>query len=322
MKKPAWARGSQLQDLSSHGVVTRAQLREAKVSDSSITTRCAPGGPWQWVLPGVYLLHNGHPSQLQRSLAALAYGGPGSLISGRVGLAAHGFGADATSNEVHLLIPSGNHRASKSFVRIERTSRMPDAIKVGSLRVAPLVRALADSTRAMRTDDRCTRLIAEVVQRGGATLGEIIRELEDGPRRYSALSNRIVRDLRDDAHSVAELHAQKLYARSGLPPMLHNVEIHTVDGRLLCIVDNWLDTVGLAWEIDSLAHHLSPAEHARTMARRTDMQGNGLIVLSHLPNEIRDHPDKVIADLRAHIDIASQRPRPPVTMRRRGAASA
>lgn len=318
MRKPTWARTTQLRDLSSHGVATRAELREAKVTDSSLTARSAPGGPWQRLLPGVYLLYNGYPSPLQRSIAALAYCGPDSLLTGRAGLAAHGFGTHATSSEVHVLVPAGLHRASTSFVRTERTTRLPDAVVKGSIRVAPLVRCLADSTRATTTDAQCAQLITEVLQRGGTTLQALERELAEGPRRFGAISKRVARELRDNAHSVAELEAQKLYSASGLPPMAHNCDIFTAEGAFLGCADNWLDTIAFNWEIDSIAHHLSPAEHERTMARRTRMQNNGLVVLSHLPSEIRNYPERVLADLRAHIEIASSRPRPPVTMRPRG----
>ncbi|MCC8927377.1 hypothetical protein [Rhodococcus sp. I2R] len=315
MKKPTWARTSQLQDLSTHCVVTRAQLREAKVSDSTLTARSGPGGPWQRVLPGIYLLHNGYPSQLQRSVAALEYCGPDGLITGLVGLGAHGYGTDSSPNEVHVLIPGDARRASKSFVRVERSWRMPEAVVKGSLRVAPLVRSLADATRSTKTDEHCVKLIAEVVQRGGATLDDIARELAEGPRRYGAISKRVVRELRDDAHSVAELQAQKLYADSGLPPMMHNCNIYTASGEFICNTDNWLDCVGFSWEIDSLAHHLSPKDHAETMSRRMRMQGHGLIVASHLPRDIRDNPGRVLADLRSHYQQALNRPRPPVVVR-------
>lgn len=317
MKTPAWAKSPQLlHDLSTHGVATRAQLRDAKVSDSSLTARTQPGGPWQRLLPGVYLLHNGYPSSLQRSIAALAYGGPESVVTGRVGLGAYGYGNHATSSEVHILIPAGSRRASKSFVRVERTWRMPDAIEKGSLRVAPLVRSLTDTTRAVKTDEHCVQLIAEVVQRGGVTVDDIALELSEGPRRHGAISRRVIEELRDDAHSVAELQAQKLYAQSGLPPMRRNVAIYTESGRLLCITDNWLD-IGFCWEIDSLAHHLSPTDHAHTIARRNDMTGHGLIVLSHLPRDIRDNPKKVLADLQSHYTLALDRPCPPVSVRPR-----
>ncbi|WP_037140989.1 hypothetical protein [Rhodococcoides fascians] len=316
MKKKTW-RTSEVHNLSSHGVVTRAQLREAKVSDSALTARCSPGGPWQRLLPGVYLLHNGFPSQLQRSTAALAYGGSDSVITGRVGLAAHGFAADSTSNEIHILIPDTVRRASTSFVRVERTWRRPTPMTKGSLRVSPLVRCLVDTTRAAKTEDQCVRLIAEVVQREGATLREISSELAQGPRRYGALSKRAVRELSDDAHSVAELNAQRLYSRSGLPPMMHNVAIYSATGQFICATENWLDSVALAWEVDSLAHHLLPRDHTKTMERRTRMQSHALIVASHLPREIRDNGQQVIEDLHAHYQLALSRPRPPVIARQR-----
>ncbi|OZF33471.1 hypothetical protein CH296_10820 [Rhodococcus sp. 14-2496-1d] len=93
MKRRLWNADS-LFDLSSAGVVTRRQLREAGVSDAAIDSRCAPGGPWQRLLPGVVLLRNGHPSTLERSAAALAYGGPMSMITGCVGLDSFGYGTN------------------------------------------------------------------------------------------------------------------------------------------------------------------------------------------------------------------------------------
>ncbi|MBY6410622.1 hypothetical protein HQ346_04925 [Rhodococcus sp. BP-252] len=314
MKKPKWS-PSQLHDLSTHGVVTRAMLREAKVSDSTLTARCAPGGPWQHALPSVYLLHNGYPTPLQRSIAALEYCGPTSMITGRVGLGAHGYGTGATPSEVHVLIPSDLRRASKSFVRVERTGRLPDPTIKGSLRVAPLVRCLVDTTRAVTSDKLCTQLFAEVLQRGEVTIADIDRELRDGPRQYGAISRRVVNELRDDAHSVAEAEAQKLYARSGLPPMLHNCNVYTESGVFIGCFDNFLDEVGWVWEVDSYAHHLSPPDHAKTMERRTHIQNQGLLLLSTLPSEIRDNPEKVLADLRSHYELARSRPRPRIVVK-------
>ncbi|MGA9870881.1 MAG: hypothetical protein WBQ44_07055 [Rhodococcus sp. (in: high G+C Gram-positive bacteria)] len=166
----------------------------------------------------------------------------------------------------------------------------------------------------MKTDEHCVRLMAEVLQRRGATLEEIAHELDSGPRWHGGISRRVVQELRDDAHSVAELQAQRLYAESGLPPMMHNCDIYTETGKFICRADNWLDTVGMAWEIDSLAHHLSPADHAKTLERRTRMQSNQLIVASHLPSEIRKYPARVLCDLRAHYELARSRPRPPVVV--------
>ncbi len=100
----------------------------------------------------------------------------------------------------------------------------------------------------------------------------------------------VLRELSDDAHSVAEVWAQKLYATSGLPPMVHNVDVVTEDGTWIARPDGWMDDVAVAWEIDSLAHHFSPADHEKTMHRRARMQRHGIIVVEHLRPRSETHP--------------------------------
>jgi len=313
MKRRQWNAGS-LFDLSSTGVVTRRQLREVGVSDAAIDGRCAAGGPWQRLLPGVVLLRNGYPSTLERSAAALAYGGPTSMITGCVGLDSFGYGTNGSSGEVHLLLPAEMRRASVSFVRAERTWRLPEPITKGSIRVAPLVRSLVDATRAARSEARCVALLTEVLQRGSASIDEIATELAEGPRRYSALTRRVLLELRDNAHSVAELEDQRLYRTSGLPTMTHNCDIYARSGEFIANTDGWIDAVALAREIDSVTHHLSPADYQRTQARRNRMQAHGLIVVSHSPQDIRDRPHQVLDDLRMNYKHALARPRPDVVM--------
>lgn len=313
MKRRLWNADS-LFDLSSTGVVTRRQLREAGVSDAAIDSRCAPGGPWQRLLPGVVLLRNGHPSTLERSAAALAYGGPMSMITGCVGLDSFGYGTNGSAGEVHLLLPAQMRRASVSFVRAERTWRLPKPITKGSIRVAPLVRSLVDATRAAKSETRCVALLTEVLQRDGVSIDEIATELAEGPRRYSALTRRVLLELRDNAHSVAELEDQRLYRSSGLPPMTHNCDIYAPSGEFIAKTDGWIDSVALAREIDSVTHHLSPADYQRTQARRNRMQAHGLIVVSHSPQDIRDRPTQVLDDLRKNYQHALARPRPDVVM--------
>jgi hypothetical protein len=64
-------------------VVSRGQLLKLGVSDRAMQYRLRRGGPWQVLLPGVYLAASGFPSMSQKELAAMLYAGPGSLITGR-----------------------------------------------------------------------------------------------------------------------------------------------------------------------------------------------------------------------------------------------
>ncbi|MCH6160308.1 hypothetical protein [Streptomyces marispadix] len=69
-------------------VLTANSLREHGVSTAAADERCRPGGPWQMLLPGVYLLHPGPPTSEERLRAALLHaGGERSRIPAQQGTA-------------------------------------------------------------------------------------------------------------------------------------------------------------------------------------------------------------------------------------------
>lgn len=279
------------------------------VGAKTIVDRTA-GGPWQRVLPGLVVLHNGQLSVLQRNTAAIMYGGNDAMLSGRAGLALHGFATSKQSAQSMILIPHTKHRKDVSFVVVERTWRIPEPVVKMGLPVAPLERCLLDAARRVVDERACTALISDVVQRGEADVLSLIAELNEGCGRGSAVPRRVLRDLSFGAHSVAEVDAQKLYAKSGLPPMVRNLAILSETGELLGYADNWLDEVGLDWEIESFEFHASPTAYEHTLACRQNMRGHGAIVVSHTPKAIRTQPDVVIADLRKAYEQALNRPRP------------
>ena len=114
---------------------------------------------------------------------------------------------------------------------------------------------------------------------------------------------------------MAEVHAQRIYSRSNLPPMVHNRDIETTSGEFIAKPDGWIDDVAMAWEIDSLQHHLNIADHEATMLRRARLQAKGIVVLSHLPRTLHRDPELVLRDLRDNYRVAASRPRPAVRVR-------
>ncbi|MFI1567996.1 hypothetical protein ACH4ZX_34105 [Streptomyces sp. NPDC020490] len=54
-------------------VLTTAQLRSLGVSPAETNEHCRPGGPWQQILPGVFLLHPGPATSEERLHAVLRY---------------------------------------------------------------------------------------------------------------------------------------------------------------------------------------------------------------------------------------------------------
>ncbi|NLE81956.1 MAG: hypothetical protein GX610_20725 [Rhodococcus sp.] len=293
------------------GVVRSAALEQFGIGRATVSSRCRPGGPWQRMLPGVILLHNGPPSWNQRVLAALEYGGPNALLTGHAALAALGYPQSTSMNDVLLLVPSTQHRRDVAYVRVERTWRLPEAVNQGPLRMAPPARCLLDAARRMSNPDTCRALLTQGIQRGDVTIGALVSELADGSDRGSRVPRSVLRELTDDAHSVAEVDAQKLYATSGLPAMVHNRDIAAA-GTWIARPDGWIDDVALAWEIDSLRYHLSAQQHEATIVRRARMQRAGIVVVTHLPKQLRSDPETVLADLRAGWEMAMSRPRPAV----------
>ncbi|MGW0174400.1 hypothetical protein ACWDUM_11180 [Rhodococcus sp. NPDC003322] len=319
MRRGKWADDyDTLVGYSTNLAIRSSILRSLGVAPKTLARYCMPGGPWQRILPGIILLHNGIPSALQRATAALMYGGPDSVLTGHAALSEHGFRSSAQMSDVLLLIPARRHRTPTGYVDVERTWRMPESDEIvhrGSLRYVSVTRAAMDAARRTRRRDTCRALLAGVIQRGDTSPEELAIELAEGSRRGTALPRSVLGELADDAHSVEEIHAQQIYRKSGLPTMVHNREIETHDGEFIASPDGWLDDVAMVWEIDSLRHHLAIADHEATVLRRARMQAKGIIVVSHLPKTLHRDPELVVRDLRDNYRLAASRPRPSVRLR-------
>ena len=116
-------------------VVSRAQLLALGMKDNAMQYRVRRGGPWQTLLPGVYLTVSGVPSFSQKEMAALLYAGPGSLITGPTALMHHSIRSGSAVDVIDVLVPIGRQRVSAGFARLHRTARMPvRASRAGSVR--------------------------------------------------------------------------------------------------------------------------------------------------------------------------------------------
>jgi len=87
-------------------VVSRGQLLALGMKDAAMQYRLRRGGPWQTLLPGVYLGASGVPSLPQQEMAALLYAGPGSLITGPMALLHHSIRSGPSAVDViDVLVP-------------------------------------------------------------------------------------------------------------------------------------------------------------------------------------------------------------------------
>jgi hypothetical protein len=303
-----------LQDASTDCVATTADLKSVGVAATAIVRECGAGGSWQRMLPGVVLLHNGPPTVHQRLVSALRYAGTEAQLTGQAALNLHGYTSTVAGN-ILILLPQHRNKKSSGFVTVERTWRLPEPVERSGLACAPPIRATLDAARRVSDPSACKALMAHVIQRGGVTVEQLAAELSGGSDRGSALPRATLRELGKDAHSVAEIAAQKLYSEAELPLMVHNREVFDSHGHFLCKPDGWIDDLALAWEIDSLQHHLTPADHERTVLRRQRMEAAGVVVVAHMPKQIFRTPAVVLEQLRRAVLRARARPRPDVRLR-------
>ncbi len=133
-------------------VITRRQALLCGVPPSTLDRYVAQGGPWQRLLPGIYLAVTGTATQDQREMAALLYAGPRSLLTGSAAMRRHRLRL-AGPDVMDVLIPWQRKRQSAGFVRVHRTRRMPERFYVaGQIRFAKPARAVADAAAPL-----CTR---------------------------------------------------------------------------------------------------------------------------------------------------------------------
>jgi hypothetical protein len=291
-----------------HGVVSLRQARSYGLAMSTISYRIRAGGPWQRILPGVYLTQAAKPTPDQRHMAALLYAGPLGVITGLTALRRYGL-AVSGDQKVDVLVPVGCGRASRQFVRVHRTARMPSRVVVqGKIQLALPPRAVLDATQHLASPSDICAVVAGAVQLGLCVRQELQTELSLGRYRNAARIRAALAEVAMGVRSAPEGDLIDLIRRAGLPAPLCNPSLY-LDGAFLAQPDAWWADVSVAAEVDSRKHHSSPDDWQQTMRRHTRMTAAGIRVLHFSPAEIRAQPDMVIARIRETIATGTPIPR-------------
>jgi very-short-patch-repair endonuclease len=288
------------------GVITRAQVLAGGITADGLRHRLRRGGPWQRLLPGVYLAATGEPTREQHQIAAVLYAGPASLVTGPAALRNYGIRGPGTAI-VDLLVPAERQRASRQFVVIHRTTRMPRQwVSEGPLRFALAARAVADAVRDIDKLADARAVVGSAVQKSRCTILQLADELAAGPIRGSAQLRAVLAEVADGVRSAAEGDFHALVRMSSLPKPMFNARLF-LDGVLLGVVDAWWLEAGVAVEIDSREWHFEPAAWEATMRRHARLTAAGIFVIHVSPLQIRNEPGRIVRD----IDAALRRGRPP-----------
>jgi hypothetical protein len=280
-------------------VITRTQALSLGLSPSQIRHRIRPAsGPWQCLLPGVYLAATGTPTQRQLEIAALRRAGPGSALTGIAALRHHGLRVPER-RPLAVLVPASQRRRSHAFVRVWPTTRMPEfVLSDGAVRFTLAARAVADASRELGSLREVRAVTADAVQRNCCRLADLCEELAQAPRRHSGWLREALAEVADGVRSVAEGDLRDLIIRAGLPRPMFNPRLFVGD-EFLAKPDAWWPDAGVAAEVDSREWHLSPDDWAATLARHARMGRYGIVVLHFTPGQIRTRPEQVVTDIGA-----------------------
>ena len=293
-------------------VASRGQLLTLGLTDNAMQYRVRPGGPWQALLPGVYLAVSGTPSQRQKEMAALLYAGPGSLITGPTALMHHSIRSVPNLDVIDLLVPAERQRLNAGFARLHRTARMPTRISSsGPVRLALVPRAVADTARQLTSLRDVRAVVADAVQLGRCTISELADELRNGPIKGSAMFRSVLAEVADGIRSTAEGDLRDLIRTARLPMPLFNPSLYLGD-TFLAKPDAWWPDAGVAAEVDSRAWHLSPEHWDRTRRRHTLMAAVGIHPLHFSPHDIRTTPLTVIKRIKDALETGLTNPPLPI----------
>lgn len=284
-----------------HDVITRRQTANCGMTDRALRYRIRSGGPWQRLLPGVYLAVTGTPTADQRDMAGLLYAGPGSIITAVAALRRLGLRAPRV-DVVDILVPAARRRQNAGFVRVLRTARMPEQACIsGQIRFALAARAVADAARTLNDLGEVRAVVADSVQRRWCRVTELAEELSRGPVTGSAHFRRVLAEVADGIRSTAEGDLRDLVRRAGLPMPMFNARLYA-GTVLIAVADAWWPDAAVAAEVDSREWHLSPGDWERTLHRHARLTAHGILVLHFTPKQIRTEPAQVVAAIRAALD--------------------
>jgi very-short-patch-repair endonuclease len=258
-------------------------------------------GRWQRPHRGVLVTHNGTLTENQRPwVASLAVGnGQPAPLGGLTALRAHGLTGFTPTTTTVLLPASQQRRNLPAGITVLRTTALPARdIFPGRPPRSRAPRSLVDAAAHARTDREARGIIASCFQQRLVRLDDVLDVIERLPRvRRRQLIVATARDAAAGATSLSELDFLCAIRAAGLPEPTLQHRRRDADGRW-----RWLDAYfaeyGLHVEVDG-AQHRDPRQAWDDMARQNALWRAGDRVLRVPAWLVRDHPEIVVAQVRA-----------------------
>lgn len=324
-----------------HCVADTAQLRARGVTSARAAARCAPGGGWQRLLPGVYLLRAGRPTTEERLHAAVLYArrppagrargvpvqptgeeakdaGVPAMITGPAALALHGFPlvapltSLASMDRFDVLVPRTRRLRSTGCARIVRGADLPMPEQVTGVPTAPVPRALADTVAELTDAAQVSLLLTEAVRGGHCAPAALVAEL----RRCGLLTRPCVVDAMDallvEDRSVAEERLYRMVEEGGLPDPAWNVELRLPEGPSLGPVDAYWPEQAVAVELDTRVRTpggpaVPDTRWTECARKRERLELLGITLVHLTPRKLRDASEQQACVVRTALLAAPDR---------------
>ncbi|GAA1895648.1 hypothetical protein [Streptantibioticus ferralitis] len=302
-------------------VMTARELRAHGVPANVLAERCRPGGPWQQVLPQVFLLHSGPATGEERLHAALLYAGqptPGldrratqAMVTGLAALALHGFRAVpplCALDQIDVLIPRQRRLRAVGDLRIRRANSLPRPVSILGLPCAPVPRAVADAVAGLGDPETVRALLTESVRARGCEAASVVRELNNARLLCRPHVVRAVDALLAEGRAIAESRLYKMVRQYGLPDPLWNVDLRLPGGPHLGSVDAYWPDHAVALELDARAPRQDDEALWRQHARaREQLERLGIDVIITTPKKLRESLEQQAAVVRTALLGADDR---------------
>ncbi|MBT2493664.1 hypothetical protein J7E96_35220 [Streptomyces sp. ISL-96] len=329
-------------------VLSAAQLRAHGVSAARTAAQCRPGGPWQQILPGVFVLHPGPPTSEERLHAALLYAGrptvervvpaqvrgegeAGSygdvMVTGLAALALHRFSTAPpllSLDRIDVLMPRTRRLRSTGCARLVRVHALPQVQHIGGLPVAPVARALADAVAQLSDADAVRRLLTEAVRAFHCEPSAVVKELTLARLLSQPHVIGAVDSLLAEGRAIAEDRLYAMVRDHGLPDPLWNVDLRLPGGPHLGGVDVYWPDQAVAVELDTRAPRQdedamgSPLlERSRELGewseyarKREHLERLGITVVHITPKKLREAVEQQATVVRTALMASSDREPP------------
>jgi hypothetical protein len=280
------------------GLATRRQLLEripGVVLDGHIGRRTLVR-----VFPHVYRHRDSSIDDDQLLRAALLHAGPVAALSHTTALAV--WGLRHLDRPLHLTVDQGLKRAGAHDLVVHRRLRFDphsdQCVERQGLRVTRLPRTIVDSWPLLPTRER-RPLVLEISRRGLVTPTQLRDALSEraniGGRRALLQTIDLIADgVQSELEAHGVLH---VFRHRSLPRSVgqHPVDLPTGRVRL----DRCWPEVKLAVELDGAAHHTSPEDRRKDLARDRELAALGWVVLRFTYADVLRDPDGVRAKVLA-----------------------